>query len=163
LKFAVKRTWPETPREWEYHGEADGAKAFALRFAETHRLAEAIELVVIEDEGDEDDRATRFYRVVGTDPYSLKPAEPRPINPSAPGSRTAQQPMPSEPAAAGAAAHQAGTRSALEGPGGEKDDRAVDVTDLRPFGTFFLYSAKILAIFVAVILLVRLIRWYFIG
>ena len=162
MKFAVKRTWPRPSRHWEYRGEADSATAFALRFAEARRLAEAVELVVIEDEGDEDDRATRFYRVVGTQPFSLKPADPRPINPTA-ATPEAAQPVPAEPATAELASDHAETGSALEGPAGERDDRAVEVADLRPFGTFFLYSAKILAVFVAAILIVRAIRWYFIG
>jgi hypothetical protein len=157
LKFAVKRTWPKTPQQWELRGEADSAKAFALRFAEARRLAEAVELVVIEDEGDEDDRATRFYRVVATDPYSLKPADPRPISPGA------ATPQAAEPISAESAAGEARTGSALEGPGAEKEARAVELGDLRPFGTFFLYSIKILAVFVAVLLVVRAIRWYFIG
>jgi hypothetical protein len=169
LKFAVKRTWPKTPQHWEFRGEADSAKTFALRFAEARKLAEAVELVVIEEEGDEDDRATRFYRVVGTEPYALKPADPRPINPGAANAAvasampaTVQAAAASEPTAAEQAADDA-SRSALEMPPGEKEDRAVEVADLRPFGTFMIFSLKLLGIFVAAIVGVRAIRWLLVG
>ncbi len=152
MKFAVKRIWPKMPAQWEDRGEADSAKAFALGFAESRTLAEAVELVVIEDEGDEDDRATRFYRVVGTNPYSVKPADPRPI--TAGGTAPAQK---------AAAADGAESGVGLEGPPGERDERPVEMADLRPFGSFLFFSMKIMVVFVAVLFIVRGIRWYFIG
>jgi hypothetical protein len=163
LKFAVKRTWPKTPQHWEFRGEADSAKTFALRFAEARKLAEAVELVVIEEEGDEDDRATRFYRVVGTEPYALKPADPRPINPGAANAAVASAMPATVQSAAASEPEQAGSRSALEMPPGEKEDRAVEVADLRPFGTFMIFSLKLLGIFVAAIVGVRAIRWLLVG
>lgn len=39
MRYAAKRTWPDCPKAWEDHGEADSIESYALAFASNHGLA----------------------------------------------------------------------------------------------------------------------------
>lgn len=74
MRYAAKRTWPDRPKAWEQHGEADHIEAFALAFASNHGLGVGTEFEVLDK--DSDDAALIPFRVTCTIPYTLGPVEP---------------------------------------------------------------------------------------
>jgi hypothetical protein len=142
LKFAVKRTWPQTAEHWELHGEADSAKSFGQTFASAQDLDVGIEIAVTEDEGD--DRAIRFYRVSATDPITLEPGPPRSVD-QAPeqASNTPAAPDGSEPS------------SMASDSGG--------MPNLSPFRSMFFTMAKISSLMFIALgggwIVIQLSRW----
>jgi hypothetical protein len=73
MRYAAKRTWPDRPKAWEQHGEADNIEAFALTFASDYGLGVGTEFEVLDK--DSDDAALVPYRVTCTIPYTLGPVE----------------------------------------------------------------------------------------
>lgn len=74
VKYAAKRTWPEKSAAWEHQGEAETAQAFAVEFATIEQLGVDVEFLVMAREGDGE---IQFFRVAGTAPFQILPAEPR--------------------------------------------------------------------------------------
>lgn len=85
MKFAAKRTWPEKASSWEHEGEADSIEAFATEFASIEQLAVDSEMVVMTKEGGP---SSQFFKVTGTSPYTLGPADQR--SAAAPAASTAE-------------------------------------------------------------------------
>ena len=75
MRYAAKRTWPDRPKAWEDHGEADSIEAFALAFASNHGLGVGTEFEVLDKDSDE--AALVSYRVASSIPYTLGPVEAR--------------------------------------------------------------------------------------
>ncbi|HYN79785.1 MAG TPA: hypothetical protein VES73_18545 [Lamprocystis sp. (in: g-proteobacteria)] len=75
MKYAAKRTWPDRPKAWEQQGEADNLESFALAFASELGLGVGTEFVVLDK--DSEDANLESFRVTGTDPYTLGPADAR--------------------------------------------------------------------------------------
>lgn len=75
MKFAAKKTWPEKSPSWEHQGDADGVDAFASEFAVIEQLSVDTEFVVMSKEAD--GQSIHFFRVAGTAPYALVPAQSR--------------------------------------------------------------------------------------
>lgn len=73
MRYAAKRTWPDRPKVWEQHGEAENMEAFALTFARDHGLGVGTAFEVLDK--DSDDAAMGAYRVTCTIPYTLGPVE----------------------------------------------------------------------------------------
>ncbi|TCT20712.1 hypothetical protein [Thiobaca trueperi] len=74
VKYAAKRTWPEKSAVWEHQGEAETAQAFAVEFATIEQLGVDVEFLVMEREGGGE---IQFFRVAGTSPFRVLPAESR--------------------------------------------------------------------------------------
>jgi hypothetical protein len=73
MKFAAKRTWPDRPKTWEHHGEAETLQDFALAFAADRGLGIGTEFEVLDKDSDEATLVS--FRVTATDPYAVGPVE----------------------------------------------------------------------------------------
>ena len=80
MRYAAKRTWPDRPKAWEQHGEADDLETFALAFAADRGLGEGTEFVVLDK--DSDDATLVSFRVTSTVPYTLGPADAHTAQPT---------------------------------------------------------------------------------
>ncbi|QGU33366.1 hypothetical protein [Thermochromatium tepidum] len=140
MKFAAKRTWPDKSPTWEHHAEADDAQSFALEFATIEQLAVDTEFVVMA-------RGTEvsepfFFRVAGTAPYRLEPAQRRT------GSATA---------VAEGAVEDTGQGNDV----GQGDERPVTLPSMGPAISMLFYMGKVLFIATAAIALIALVIEYF--